>query len=137
MGDNNCASCDYHNETVCERLAEYEDTNLTPKQFTELDRMYLAKCEEVNRLKAELAEVKKQLLQFEIGDTAYLVDFEAKAINESVVNGIVRRADKNGTEYEYDSDLLEFHSDDVGVIVFQSYGEAQEALERTENNELP
>lgn len=42
-----------------ERLQAYEDTNLTPEQFAEFDKMYLAKCEEVNRLTAELEEVKK------------------------------------------------------------------------------
>lgn len=32
------------------RLKEYEDTNLTPDQFKELNKLYLEKCEEVNRL---------------------------------------------------------------------------------------
>lgn len=55
-----CALCDYHNETVCERLAAYEDTNLLPEKITEIDKLYLEKCQEVNRLNAELAELKKQ-----------------------------------------------------------------------------
>lgn len=39
------------------RLCEYERTGHTPEEIAEFDKMYLAKCEEVNRLKAELAAV--------------------------------------------------------------------------------
>lgn len=42
-----------------EKLKQYEDTDLTPEQIAELDKLYLAKCEEVNLLRAELAELKK------------------------------------------------------------------------------
>lgn len=45
---------------IYERLATYEDTKLIPEQFAELDSLYLEKCQEVNRLTAELAELKKQ-----------------------------------------------------------------------------
>lgn len=43
---------------ILNKLAEYEETDLTPEQFAEFDKMYLEKCEEVNRLRAELAERK-------------------------------------------------------------------------------
>lgn len=36
---------------IREVLKEYEDTNLTPDQFKELDKLYLEKCEEINQLK--------------------------------------------------------------------------------------
>jgi hypothetical protein len=39
-------SCEF-SEKVCEKLAAYEDTNLTPEQVMELDRLYRAKCEEL------------------------------------------------------------------------------------------
>ena len=40
------------------RLCEYERTGHTPEEVAEFDKMYLEKCVEVNRLKAELAERK-------------------------------------------------------------------------------
>ena len=36
---------------ICENLARYEDIGLTPEQLIEIDRLYLEKCEEVNRLR--------------------------------------------------------------------------------------
>ena len=42
--------CEF-NAKVCETLARYEDTSLTPEQLIEIDRLYLEKCEEVNRLR--------------------------------------------------------------------------------------
>ena len=102
------------------RLCEYERTNLTPEQILE-------KLEELERL-------KKQLPAFGIGDTAYLVDFDTGAIDKSVVNGIISRIEGEVVEFEYDSDLLEFHSNDIGECVFLSEPEAQEALERMVQN---
>ena len=54
-----CHNCDHKDDYIEElehELEAYKETNLTQEQFAELDKMYLAKCEEVNRLKAELAE---------------------------------------------------------------------------------
>lgn len=48
-----CALCDYHNETVCERLAAYEDIGVSPEQLHEVSKLYLEKCEEINRLRAQ------------------------------------------------------------------------------------
>lgn len=42
------------------KLCEYERTGHTPEEIAEFDKLYLAKCQEVNRLNAELAELKKQ-----------------------------------------------------------------------------
>lgn len=99
-----------------ERLRAYEDTDLTPEQILE-------KLE-------ELEQLKKQLPAFGIGDTAYLVDFDTGVIDKSVVNGIISRIEGEVVEFEYDSDLLELHSNDIGECVFLSEPEAQEALER-------
>lgn len=38
------------------RLADYEDTGLAPDQIWDMDKLYREKCEEVNQLKAELAD---------------------------------------------------------------------------------
>lgn len=37
--------CDYLGE-ICEKLASYEDTDLTPEQIREIDRLYSEKCRE-------------------------------------------------------------------------------------------
>lgn len=42
------------------KLMHYEDTGLTPDQIREFDKLYLAKCEEVNQLKAELAAERQK-----------------------------------------------------------------------------
>ena len=39
-------------------LGRYEDTELTPEQILEMDKLYLEKCEEVNRLKDALGNIK-------------------------------------------------------------------------------
>lgn len=41
------------------KLCEYERTGHTPEEIAEFDKLYLAKCQEVNRLNAELAELMK------------------------------------------------------------------------------
>lgn len=38
------------------KLKDYEETGMSPEQLEEIDRLYLEKCEEVNRLRAELEE---------------------------------------------------------------------------------
>ena len=110
------------------RLCEYERTNLTPEQIVEIDKLYRKKCEELERL-------KKYLPAFRIGDTAYLVDFDAGTFDKSVVNGIVSRVDGDTAKFDYDSDLLDFCDTDIGVCVFRSETEAQEALERMVQND--
>lgn len=42
------------------KLCEYERTGHTPEEIAEFDKLYYDKCQEVNRLNAELAELKKQ-----------------------------------------------------------------------------
>ena len=44
--------CDFATE-VCEKLAAYEDTGISPEQIREIDRLYSEKCR-------ELAEEKKK-----------------------------------------------------------------------------
>lgn len=111
-----CANCKM-GQFICDILNEYNHIN----DFEH------TQC---HKLLQKIAELESQLPHFDIGDTAYLVDFESKVIDASVVNGIVCRTDDGGVEFEYDSDLLKFHSDDIGVIVFKNQGEAQEVLEK-------
>lgn len=80
MAESDCALCDYQNVTVCERLAAYEDLGVSPEQLHEVSKLYLEKCEEINRLRAELeeyksAEEKGLLLRLpcKIKDTVYAI----------------------------------------------------------------
>lgn len=49
-----------HAMTIYWQLKKYEDVGLTPDQIREMDKLYLAKCEEVNRLRAELAAERQK-----------------------------------------------------------------------------
>lgn len=42
---------------ITDRLGEYEDTDLTPEQIIELDKLYRQKCEELNREKVRTVEL--------------------------------------------------------------------------------
>ena len=43
-----------HEWQATDKLAEYENLGVTPDQIREIDKIYLKKCEEVNRLKKQL-----------------------------------------------------------------------------------
>ena len=80
------------------RLAQYEDTGLTPEQIQQMSQMYQAKCEEINKLKSEsltgleLAQIWATLdhykkleeqgrlieLPCEIGTTIYWIDLSVE-----------------------------------------------------------
>lgn len=49
---------------MADKLEEYKNTGLTPEQIREVDKLYLEKCEEVNRLSDKLKR-KKVLRPFE------------------------------------------------------------------------
>lgn len=51
----------YLNATIS-RLADYEDTGLTPDQIREMDEEYLRKCREVNGLRKQKGTITKQQL---------------------------------------------------------------------------
>ena len=51
----------YLNEIV-NRLADYEDTGLTPDQIRKMDEEYLKKCQEVNGLREPKGKITKQQL---------------------------------------------------------------------------
>ena len=49
---------------ACERLADYEDTGLTPGDINELLDMAVSKTDKVLRLKEELHTIKNELCQY-------------------------------------------------------------------------
>lgn len=48
-----CDRCDFA-QRVCEAMASYEETGLTPEQIREIDKMYIEKCEEVAMLQKKI-----------------------------------------------------------------------------------
>ena len=52
-----CNRCHFE-KAVCERLANYEETGLTPEQIREIDRLYTEKCREVYELRQRDIPVK-------------------------------------------------------------------------------
>lgn len=59
-GDGTSEKCDrcHFEKAVCERLANYEETGLTPEQIREIDRLYTEKCREVAELQQRDNPVK-------------------------------------------------------------------------------
>lgn len=51
-----------------DKLAAYEDIIDEPEKLKIVDKLYLEKCEEVNRLKEELAEKEEEFCEWEIWD---------------------------------------------------------------------
>lgn len=110
---NNSVSCIY-------KLADYEDTGLTPEQIIEIDRLYAEKCTEL----AECKKLEEQGLLLKlpcrVGDTYYCID--------------------DGTypnEWEF-TNLQQIISvmDKIGKTVFLTQAEAEEALKGMEGEAL-
>lgn len=77
IASKSCGECRF-NIVICERLASYEDTNITPEQIKEIDKLYTEKCEELAMhtrnwvpFEKEWPEEEKDvLIQFESGKMA-------------------------------------------------------------------
>ncbi len=117
-----------------DRLCQYEETGLEPEKLKEIDKLYLAKCEEVNRLKAELGQSVK--LPCKVGDTVYRVN--NKIINMEV-EGILLKNSNSGSLIRIDcaeskfkgefSYIVDSISNDLGKRVFLTREEAKAKLE--------
>lgn len=59
-----CNECDFAYR-VCEQLAAYEETGLTPEQLKEIDKLYREKCEMETWLKETLSETLYELAAVE------------------------------------------------------------------------
>ena len=55
-----CSFCEFES-LIAEKLASYEDIIDSPKRLKEIDKLYLEKCEEINRLTMELYRYKKEM----------------------------------------------------------------------------
>lgn len=79
----NCgrAECDYIRNAL-RTLAEYEDTNLTPEQIKEFDKLYLEKCEEVNRQHKEIQILSGEVLRLK----DHILELEEKRIPKKPID---------------------------------------------------
>ncbi len=57
LGTGDCTECE-HEKNVLQRLAEYEDTGLSPAEILRMDKMYRMLAEELARCKEALAEME-------------------------------------------------------------------------------
>lgn len=129
------------------RLCEYERTGHTPEEIAEFYNMYLAKCEEVNRLAAELEEARKRLPPCNVGDTVWDIDF-GKTCSYIVTGfsyGNLNDCCDDDSEV-YDQIIVYYETvsgeilckvaaSDIGKTVFLTESEAQEALKRLESEQ--
>lgn len=55
-----CIECDF-DKMICERLAAYEDTGLTPEQILAMDEEYTKLAKELGECKRKLENVERYL----------------------------------------------------------------------------
>ncbi|MGO5053627.1 hypothetical protein ACTQ6A_14165 [Lachnospiraceae bacterium LCP25S3_G4] len=122
---------------VFKKLKQYEDTELEPEKLKEIDKLYLAKCEEVNRLKAELGQSLK--LPCNVGDTVYaycsafgILEYYVDEINVCIETTVFLCSAYSEQCGEYQSECLDEIEPciaDFGKTVFLTLEEAQAKLE--------
>lgn len=108
------------------KLAEYENIGLEPYQLRELDKIYLEKCEEANRLNKELAEYKKaeeqgMLLRLpcKVGDTVYAIEVNEEEFEHFYCSVRI-------SEYKFELKFLPL----IGKCIFLTREEAEQALKQ-------
>lgn len=80
------------------KLKHYEEICDSPDKLREIDEMYREKCEEVNRLKAEL---EKSRLPIKVGDKVYLKAYcECVCMSKGCETGIEECPFENDCEFE-------------------------------------
>lgn len=70
LGDNDKGTVERNNIAIkcIEELQEYRSICDSPEKLKIIDELYLEKCEEINRLKAELAEKEEEFCEWEVWD---------------------------------------------------------------------
>lgn len=68
LGENGSATVERNNIAIrcIEELQEYRSICDSPEKLKLIDELYLERCEEVNRLKEELAEKEEEFCEWEI-----------------------------------------------------------------------
>lgn len=145
-----CEDCLF-DETICERLAAYEDTWLEPEEVTALQkdwsdlRTIIGECGGIDRLR-ELAEADKDervvvlpvkpVLTPIISSMLYIIedgDIYEDALYEAVVG--MSESGKTNVVYTTLSDQMIFEQADIGKTVFLTREAAGKALEAMKKGE--
>lgn len=135
-----CNECDTEYK-IAEKLAAYEDIIDNPEKLKIIDELYLERCEEINRLSAELAEYKKleeekKLIKLpcNVGDTVYYVDDIRKFVDECTVTKVDCRTWNRyhmGISIEMQGKLWHcIGAELIGEVAFHTQEEAEQELER-------
>lgn len=119
-----CDNCDLIVIEVCEALAAYEDTGLSPEQIIEMGNLYAEKCK-------ELAEVKKLIPPCKAGDTLYQPAYSSITKVGGIEEMKVLEASNSRIWAEWDC----FDRGDLGKTVFLTQAEAEEALKKMKEME--
>lgn len=124
------------------KLKDYEETGLDPETLKEIDKLYLEKCEEVNRIKEELEEYKQAedsglivRMPCKTGNTVYSLTPFCEMCEEPLDNQHVCEAcckDDFITKTKFDYDMIHM----FGKTVFLTREEAEQALKEMERSEV-
>ena len=117
-------------EKIILRLAEYEDTNLTPSQLKEIDTLYLEKCQEVNKLK-EQNLTEPQMIKL----CTVLTHYE-KLLEQGRLVELPLETDKGNVCYIYQGSIYVIKIEHIGLPIYKrnihkfykDYEEAGKAL---------
>ena len=131
MGERDCDTCE-HSYATCERLAEYEDLDITAEQVMEIDKDYRELCEKL--AKYQKLEEEGLLLQLpcKVGDTVYRLipktyrKIEPLKIKEFVVCG-------KGLCFVSEKANFHYSCEEFGEFIFLTQAEAEQALKRLES----
>lgn len=119
-------------EKVCETLAAYEDTNLTPEQILEIDKDYRELCEKLNKYQKLEEDGLLLRLPCKVGDTVYRLipktyrKIEPLKVKEFVVCG-------KGLCFVSEKANFHYSCEEFGEFIFLTQAEAEQALKRLES----
>ena len=130
-----CRECEIEHKLVYS-LAAYEDLGVSPEKLHEISDMYLDRCKEINRLRAELAEYKNAeeqglllRLPCKIKDTVYAI------VKNKIVKDVVEDYDiwslRNGFHLRFR--LRNYKNYVIGLFgkdIFRTQEEAEQALKQ-------
>lgn len=141
LGENESGTVERNNIAIkcIEELQEYRSICDSPEKLKLIDALYLERCEEINRLKAELAEYKKLeeeglllRLPCKVGDTVYYVDDIRKFVDECSVTKVDCRTMNRyhmGISIEMQGKLWHcIGAELIGEVAFHTQEEAEQAL---------
>ena len=128
------------------KLKDYEESGLSPDIVCSLRNLYDSLVEDYDRLKAQLEEMKRKLIELPVrpGDVLYdcrdffCPDIERPRIKKDKVFGVKiieddpkRNGGKHG--YLYRTEFAPYRREDFGVTVFLDEKKAKECAERCRN----